>query len=210
MDKTKAKRIVEILYKEYPEAKTSLNYRHPMDLLVATILSAQCTDARVNIVTKELFKKYKTPKEYANANLKTFEQEIKSTGFYRNKAKNIILAAKIIQQKHKGIIPLSMDELIALPGIGRKTANVIISNVTGKHEGIVVDTHVKRLSYRIGFTENKQPEKIEKDLVNLFEKKDWGFLSHALIFHGRKICTARKTHCEKCILNKQCRSAFKV
>jgi len=210
MDKSKAEKILKILYKEYPEAKTSLNYGHPMDLLVATILSAQCTDARVNIVTKKLFKKYGSPQDYASADLKVFEQEIKSTGFYKNKAKNIIQTAKIIQEKHKGKVPLTMEELTKLPGIGRKTANVIISNVTGKHEGIVVDTHVKRLSKRIGFTKNTNAEKIEQDLIKLFDKKNWGFLSHALIFHGRKICTARKAFCENCGLNNLCRSANKV
>lgn len=210
MEKGKATKILQILYEEHPEAKTSLSYAKPVELLVATILSAQCTDKRVNIVTKGLFKKYKKPGDYANAELKKFEQEIKSTGFYKSKAKNIINANKLIVHNYKGKVPLSMAELTKLPGIGRKTANVIISNITGKHEGIVVDTHVSRLSQRIGFTKNKEPVKIEKDLMGLFPEKDWLFLSNSLIYHGRAVCTARKAYCEKCALKRLCKSAFKI
>jgi endonuclease-3 len=196
--------IISILKKEYPSAKIALEFKNPLQLLVSTILSAQCTDARVNIVTKELFKKYKTVSDYANADLKKFEQEIHSTGFYHNKAKNIINAAKIILTKFKGKVPNTMDGLLTLPGVARKTANIVLTNAYGIIEGIAVDTHVKRVAYRIGLTKNSDPEKIEQDLMKIVDRKDWGKLSNILIMHGRKICDAKKPDCEHCCINKLC------
>lgn len=202
--------ILKILKKEYPNAKIVLNYNNLMQLLVATILSAQCTDERVNIVTKTLFKKYKTVKDFANADLKVFEEEIKPTGFYHNKAKNIISSAKIILEKFGGKVPDTMEDLISLPGVARKTANIVLSNAYGKIEGIAVDTHVRRLSYRIGLTNNTVPEKIEQDLMKIFPKTSWFELTYLLIEHGRKICSARKPLCEKCVINTLCKKRIDV
>jgi endonuclease-3 len=196
--------IIKILQKEYPQAKIALNFSNPIELLVATILSAQCTDERVNKVTKELFKKYKTVDDYANADIKKFEQEIKPTGFYKMKAKNIINAAKIIKEKFNGKVPDTMEDLMSLPGVARKTANVVLSNAYGKVEGIVVDTHVRRLSYRIGLTKNTEPNKIEQDLMKIVPKDKWFIFPYLLIDHGRKICSARKPLCEECVINKYC------
>jgi DNA-(apurinic or apyrimidinic site) lyase (EC 4.2.99.18)/endonuclease III (EC 3.2.2.-) len=200
--------IIKILEKEYPVAKTVLNFSNPLEILVATILSAQCTDERVNKVTKELFKKYKTVDDYANANLKKFEQEIKSTGFYKMKAKNIINSAKIIKEKFSGKVPDTMENLITLPGVARKTANVVLGNAYGKVEGIVVDTHVRRLAFRIGLTKNTDPNKIEQDLMKLVPKDKWMVFSYLLIDHGRKICSARKPLCEQCVIEKFCSKNF--
>ncbi|MBI2671104.1 endonuclease III [Candidatus Woesearchaeota archaeon] len=196
--------ILRIIHKDYRNAATALHNKNALEMLIATILSAQCTDERVNQVTKNLFKKYKTTKDYANANIKMFEQEIKSTGFYKNKAKNIINCCKVLVEKHDGKIPSSLEELIKLPGVGRKTANVILGAVFNKAEGIVVDTHVKRVSFRLGLTKNKNPEKIEQDLMHEISKEEWIFFSNALIWHGRKVCNARKPLCSKCHLNKIC------
>ena len=198
-------KIINILQKEYPDAKIALNFSNPLEILVATILSAQCTDERVNKVTKELFKKYKTVDDYANADIKKFEQEIKSTGFYKMKAKNIINAAKIIKEKFGGKVPDTMEDLMSLPGVARKTANVVLSNAYGKVEGIVVDTHVRRLSYRIGLTKNTNPNKIEQDLMKIVPRDKWFIFPYLLIEHGRKICSARKPLCEKCVINKYCK-----
>jgi len=199
-------KILPLLKKEYPQAKIALNFGNPLEILVATVLSAQCTDERVNMVTKSLFKKYRKVQDYAKANLKTFEQEIRSTGFYRNKTKNIISAAQKIIKDFGGEIPGVMDKLLQLPGVARKTANIVLFNGFGKIEGIAVDTHVRRLSQRLGLTENQDPDKIEQDLMKLLDKKEWGKFSYLLIDHGRKICDAKKPKCLECILQKLCPS----
>ncbi|NQT32805.1 MAG: endonuclease III [Candidatus Omnitrophica bacterium] len=209
MDKTKADKIYKILEAEYPGAVTVLVHKSTMQLLVATILSAQCTDERVNKVTKDLFKKYRSVKDFAQSEQEAFEKEIHSTGFYRNKAKNIIAAAKIIDGSFKGKVPDTMEELVTLPGVARKTANIVLFHSYGKNEGIAVDTHVKRLSGRLGLTLNKDPVKIEEDLMKLFDRKRWGYLSNILISHGRKICNARKPLCPGCPVRELCPSAGK-
>jgi endonuclease-3 len=207
MEEKRVKEIINILKKEYPDAKIALNFNTPIEILVATILSAQCTDERVNKVTEKLFKKYKTVKDYAEADLKEFEEEIKSTGFYHNKAKNIISSAKIIMEKYNGEVPKKMEDLLNLPGVARKTANIVLGNAYNIVEGIAVDTHVKRLSYRLGFTKNTDPEKIERDLMKIIPEKYWFIISYLLIEHGRKICDAKKPKCEKCVLEKRCPKA---
>ena len=208
--KKRAAEIVKRLKVKYPaDPKTALNYKTPLDLLVATILSAQCTDARINIVTKELFKKYKKAEDYASANIETLEQEIKSTGFYHNKAKNVIAMCQALLKDHGGKVPGTMDELVKLPGVGRKTANLILGIVYGV-PGIVCDTHVIRVSGRLGLTANKDPEKIEYDLYEVIPKDDWIPFSNRLIMHGRETCTARKPDCPACVLNNICPSAFAV
>ncbi|MFB0526825.1 MAG: endonuclease III [bacterium] len=199
-------KILLLLKKEYPQAKIALNFSTPLEILVATVLSAQCTDERVNMVTKSLFKKYRKVQDYAKANLKTFEQEIRSTGFYHNKAKNIISTAQKIVKDFAGKMPDSMDKLLQLPGVARKTANIVLFNGFGKVEGIAVDTHVRRLSQRLGLTKNQDPEKIEQDLMKQLDKKEWGKFSYLLIDHGRKICDAKKPKCLECILQKLCPS----
>jgi len=206
MPKNDVNKIIPILKKEYPGFTTALLHANPLQLLVSTILSAQCTDARVNIVTKPLFRKYKTARDYANADLKEFEQEIRSTGFYHNKAKNVIGAAKMIIDKFRGKVPDSMEELIQLPGVARKTANIVLSHGYGKIEGIAVDTHVRRVSFRLGLTKNEDPVKIERDLMNITPKKEWAHLSDLLIAHGRAICAAGKPKCPECILGSLCPS----
>jgi endonuclease-3 len=206
--KTKVVKIIELLEKEYPNAKTALNYSNPLELLVATILSAQCTDKRVNAVTKSLFKKYKTAENYANANLKELEEDVRPTGFYRNKAKNIKRSGQMLVEKFHSQVPKTMDEIIELPGVARKTANIVLSNAYGVVEGVAVDTHVRRLSQRLGLTENKAPDKIERDLMKIVPKAQWEKITDLLIFHGRNICVARKPKCGSCVLNKICPSAF--
>lgn len=203
------KKIIQLLQKEYPNAKIALKFSNPLEILVATILSAQCTDERVNKVTAELFKKYKTVDDYANADIKKFEQEIKSTGFYKMKAKNIINAAKMIKEKFAGKVPDNMEDLLKLPGVARKTANVVLGNAYGKVEGIVVDTHVRRLSFRIGLTKNTDPNKIEQDLMKIVPKDKWFIFPYLLIDHGRKVCTARKPLCDKCVIEKYCEKNLK-
>jgi endonuclease-3 len=198
---------LKLLKKEYPEIRTALSYKDPLQLLVATILSAQCTDERVNKVTVEIFKKYRTAQDFANADFRVFEQEIRSTGFYRNKAKNIIRASSMIVEEFGGKVPESMEELIRLPGVARKTANIVLSNAYGKNVGIAVDTHVKRLSKLLGMTENTDPDKIEQDLIKITPKAEWSNLSHLLIFHGRAVCIARRPRHEACVLNWFCPSA---
>jgi len=207
MNKTIAKKIYDILNKEYPGVTTALGHNDPLQLLVATILSAQCTDKRVNMVTKSLFKKYKKVEDYAGAGTAEFEKEIKSTGFYKNKAKNIIAAARMIRDEFGGKVPGTMEELVRLPGVARKTANIVLFHSFGKNDGIAVDTHVKRLSGLLALTKNTDPVKIEKDLMPLFDRNKWGDLSNLLIEHGRKICNARKPLCTQCKLNKLCPSA---
>ena len=187
----RANKILERLKKAYPRAKIVLNYKNNMQLLVAVILSAQCTDKKVNEVTEALFNKYKTVGDFASANLKTFEQEIRSTGFYHNKAKNIIAAAKMIRGKFKGKLPRTMEEMLLLPGVARKTANVVLGNVYGVVEGIAVDTHVGRVSRHLGFTNKNNPDKVEQDLMKLFNKKDWFRLTYLLIEYGRDVHSAK-------------------
>lgn len=203
-------KIIELLEKDYPAAKTALKYTKPLEMLIATILSAQCTDKRVNIVTKSLFKKYRTAEDYANAELAELEQEIRSTGFYRNKAKNIKNTGRLLVEKYDSQVPRTMEDLLELPGVARKTANIVLSNAYGIIEGVAVDTHVRRLSQRLGLTENKDPNKIEADLMRNVPKSQWKQIADLLIFHGRNVCTARKPKCSLCSLNKICPSAFKV
>jgi endonuclease-3 len=198
-------RELDMLKKEYPNVKkTALHYSNPLELLIATILSAQTTDERVNMVTKTLFRTYKNAVEYAQASLEDLQNHIKSINFYKNKGKYIKECCHLIVSKYNGKVPGSMEELIKLPGVSRKTANVVLSNVFHKDEGVVVDTHVMRLSQRIGLTKNIDREKIEKDLMKRFPKEKWFELSNLLIAHGRSICKARKPACEKCILKEMC------
>jgi len=197
--------IVDILRKEYDVKGTALNHSSALELLVATILSAQTTDKRVNIVTEELFKKYRKAEDYANADIEELRNAIKSVNFYRNKAKYIKESCRIIVEEYGGKVPDSMEELIKLPGVHRKTANVVLSNAFGKVEGVVVDTHVMRLSQRLGLTKEKNREKIEQELMRKFSKDKWADLSNLLIAHGRNVCKARKPECEKCILKDRCR-----
>lgn len=199
--------IIQGLKQQYPDAKTALNYTNPLELLVATILSAQCTDKRVNIVTAELFQRYRTAADYANANSEEFEQEIKSTGFYRNKTKAILSMAQGLVERHDGQVPDTMEELVVLPGVGRKTANVVLGSAFGKNEGVVVDTHVKRVATRLGLTKQSNPDKIERDLMQLVPQAAWSLFSHLLIFHGRQICVARTPKCEICPVNRWCPAA---
>ena len=204
----KVNNIILLLKKEYPDVKISLNYSNPFDLLVATILSAQCTDVRVNEVTKTLFRKYRTPQDYLRTTQEELEKDIYSTGFYKNKAKNIKKLSEILINNFNSKVPDNMADLVTLPGVARKTANVVLSVAFGKNEGIAVDTHVKRVSARLGLTANTDPDKIEKDLMSKVSKKEWGIFTLLLIQHGRKICTAKKPLCQECILNKLCPSAF--
>ena len=208
--KARVLKIIELLENEYSHAKTALNYINPLEILVATILSAQCTDKRVNIVTKTLFKKYKTATDYANADLTELEKDVRSTGFYRNKAKNIKNTGRMLVEKYDSQVPRTMEELIELSGVARKTANIVLANAYGVIVGIAVDTHVRRLSQRLGLTENKNPDKIEADLMEIVPKAYWKRINNLLIFHGRNVCIARKPKCKLCVLNKLCPSAFKV
>ena len=206
--KEKTKNILSLLKKQYPRVKCALNFKDPLELLIATILSAQCTDIRVNKVTEALFKKYKNVKAYANASLKEFEKDIYSTGFYRNKAKNIISTCNILYKRYKGKVPRNFDELMHLPGVARKTANCVMGNAFNIPSGVVVDTHVSRISQRLGLTKNTDPNKIEQDLIKILPKEEWIMFSHRLIWHGRKVCDARKPKCEICTLNKLCPSSL--
>jgi endonuclease-3 len=203
------KSIVEIikrLKREYPKPETALSYKTPFELLVATILSAQATDVHVNKVTVSLFKKYKSLKDYTSASPEAFQKDLSSINFYKTKAKNIQAAAKMIVEHFNSKVPRTMDELTRLPGVARKTANIILSNAYGIHEGIAVDTHVKRLAYRLGLTKHEDPVKIEQDLMTITPKNEWGTLSHLLIFHGRKICQAKKPNHKECVLSDICPS----
>ena len=202
--------IMEELRHMYPGARCSLNFSNPLELLVATELSAQCTDERVNLVTASLFKKYRTVEDYATVSQEEFEQDIKSTGFYRNKAKNIRAAAQHIITDFGGDVPRTMNEIMTLPGVARKTANVVLGNAYGIVEGVVVDTHVGRLSRRFGWTTNEDPVKVEQDLMRILPREDWLDASHLMIYHGRAICVARKPLCARCGLVKLCPSAFLV
>ncbi len=202
-EKTRIRKIIKILNRLYPKPETALHHKNALELLISTILSAQCTDVRVNQVTPALFKKYRSAKDFAEANLPELEAMIRTTGFFRNKALSIQGACQTLMQKFGGKVPESLEELTELRGVGRKTANVVLGECFGV-PGIVVDTHVKRLSYRLGFTRQTDPEKIEQDLMKVVPKKDWTNFSHQLIFHGRAICGARKPLCEKCELNVLC------
>ena len=206
IDQRKARigKIVAGLQKAYPDAHCELNHTNPLELLIATILSAQCTDKRVNMVTPQLFKKYPTAQDFANARLPELEEEIKSTGFYRNKAKSITKAARNIVEKHGGKVPNTMEELIALGGVGRKTANVVLGNAFNINTGIVVDTHVARLSQRLGLTKETDPVKIELALMNLVPQDQWTLFSHWLIWHGRRRCFARSPDCPNCEIRSVC------
>ena len=201
---TAALRIFRTLMTEYPQTRCALTFSNPMETLVATVLSAQCTDKRVNLVTPGLFKKYPDVNAYADAGREELEQDIHSTGFFRQKAKNIIASARIIRDEHGGKVPDSMEKLTELPGIGRKTANIILSNAYGRIEGIAVDTHVRRLSQRLELSAFDDPNKIERDLMALLPKKDWPTMSHLLIDHGRAVCHSRKPGCEGCVLREKC------
>jgi endonuclease-3 len=202
----RVKQLIKVWPKVYPDAHTELDFKTPLELLIATILSAQCTDKRVNMVTPALFKKYRTAKDYANSPAGELENAIKSTGFFNSKAKSIRGATAAIATKFGGKVPNSMEELRELPGVGRKTANVVLGNAFGINEGIVVDTHVIRLSQRLGLTKQKDPEKIEQDLMKLVPQKYWAIWSHWLIWHGRRRCFARKPDCANCEVFKLCPS----
>ncbi len=196
--------IIARLKRAYPDAKCALDHQNPLQLLVATILSAQCTDVRVNIVTKELFKKYRTARAFANARPEEFEQAIRSTGFFRNKTKSVLGMANALLDKHGGEVPDTMDELTPLPGVGRKTANVVLGNAFGKNEGVVVDTHVRRLSKLLGLTKHTDPVKIEQDLIKLVPRGEWTLFSHLLIMHGRAVCIANRPKHEQCVVCDLC------
>ncbi|MDE0518884.1 MAG: endonuclease III [Bdellovibrionales bacterium] len=202
--KQRVKKVVHLLKRYHPKADCALYHKNPVQLLVATVLSAQCTDKRVNQVTKTLFKKYPTAKAFASANLRELEQEIHSTGFFRSKAQNIKAACQKIQKEFKGKVPSCLEDLLTLPGVGRKTAHVILGTAFQISSGVVVDTHVRRLSNRLHFTNSKDPEKIEKDLNYLLPKKEWIYFSHALILHGREVCKARAPRCNTCFLEEFC------
>jgi endonuclease-3 len=206
--KARALKVIELLEKEHPDAKIALDHTNPLELLVATILSAQCTDERVNMVTKALFKKYTKAEDYANADLKELEQDIRSTGFYRNKAKNIKKCCQLLVEKYNSQVPRTMEELLELPGVARKTTNIVLSNAYGIIEGVAVDTHVRRLAQRLGLTESDDPAKIEADLMNIVPRDKWMRITDLLIFHGRRVCVARNPKCDACVLNKICPSAF--
>jgi endonuclease-3 len=203
-DKARAREIITRLRAAYPDAKCSLNFSNPLELVVATILAAQCTDERVNQVTATLFQKYRTPADYANAPSEALEQDIKSTGFYRNKAKSVQGMARMLIADYGGQVPNKMDDLLRLPGVARKTANVVLGNAFGIVEGVVVDTHVGRIARRLGFTQNEDPVKVERDLMAVIDPQDWLDFSHLLIYHGRALCKAPTPLCEQCALLDLC------
>ena len=205
--KRRTRSIITRLKREFPDARCALDHANPLELLVATILSAQSTDARVNIVTPALFAKYKSAADYAAANPDVFQGEIHSTGFFRNKTKSILGMAQALEERHEGQVPDTMEALVALPGVGRKTANVVLGNAFGKNEGVVVDTHVGRISGLLKLTKQTDPVKIERDLMELVPRKDWTIFSHLLILHGRKTCIARRPRCESCRINDLCPSS---
>ena len=206
--KARALKVIELLEKEYSNAEIALEYTNPLELLIATILSAQATDEQINAITPKLFKKYKTAEDYANADLTELEQDIKSSGFYHNKAKNIKNCCKLLVEKFHSKVPKKMDELLELPGVGRKTANIVLANAFGVIEGVAVDTHVGRLAQRFGLSQSGDPKKIEADLMKIVPKDKWMRITDLLIFHGRKICTAKKPNCARCVLDKICPCAF--
>ena len=206
--KARTRTIIRRLKRAYPDAKCSLNHTNPFELLVATILSAQCTDERVNMVTADLFRKYRKPEDYLNVSPRELEKDIQSTGFFRNKTKSIQGASKMLTEQYGGQVPHTMEELLELPGVARKTANVVLGNAFDIHAGVVVDTHVTRLSHRLALTQQKTAEKIEQDLIPIVPKKDWVIFPHLMIYHGRKICKARNPLCAECTIEKLCPSSF--
>ncbi|MEO7969879.1 MAG: endonuclease III [bacterium] len=205
--KTRTRKIIRLLKKAYPDAKCSLNHSNAFELLTATILSAQCTDARVNIVTQDLFRKYRKPEDYLKVPEKELQRDIRTKGFFRNKTKSIQGTAKVLTEQFGGKVPETIEELLELPGVARKTANVVMGNAFGIASGVVVDTHVTRLSHRLGLSAANTAEKIENDLILLVPKKDWVIFSHLLIAHGRAICKARKPLCDQCVIEKHCPSS---
>jgi endonuclease-3 len=206
--KQRVRKIIRLLKRAYPDAKCSLNHSNVFELLIATILSAQCTDARVNIVTQDLFRKYRKPEDYLKVSPKELQQDIRTTGFFRNKTKSIQGTAKVLTEQYGGEVPATIDELLELPGVARKTANVVLGNAFGIRAGVVVDTHVTRLSRRLGLTVQKQAEKIEKDLIAIVPRKEWVIFPHLLIAHGRAICKARNPLCAECVVEKLCPSSY--
>lgn len=206
--KTRTKEIIRLLKRAYPNAKCSLNHSNAFELLIATILSAQCTDERVNLVTADLFRKYRKPEDYLKVSSRELEKDIRTTGFFRNKTRSIQGTARLLTEQYNGQVPNSMEELLELPGVARKTANVVLGNAFGVRAGVVVDTHVTRLSHRLGLSQEKQAEKIERDLIELVPKKDWVIFPHLLIYHGRRICRARNPACDQCVVEKLCPSSF--
>jgi endonuclease III len=206
--KERVRKIIRLLKRAYPDAKCSLNHSNAFELLIATILSAQCTDARVNIVTQDLFRKYRKPEDYLKVSPGELQKDIRTTGFFRNKTKSIQGTAKVLTEQYGGEVPATIEELLELPGVARKTANVVLGNAFGVSAGVVVDTHVTRLSRRLGLTEQKSAEKIEKDLIAIVPKKDWVIFPHLFIAHGRKICKARNPLCAECVIEKLCPSSY--
>ena len=206
--KARTREIIRLLKRAYPDAKCSLNHSNAFELLIATILSAQCTDARVNIVTQDLFRKYRKPEDYLKVSEKELQRDIRTTGFFRNKTKSIQGTARVLTDQYGGKVPGTIDELLELPGVARKTANVVLGNAFGINSGVVVDTHVTRLSHRLGLSAEKTAEKIETNLISLVPKKDWVIFSHLLIAHGRAICKARNPLCDQCVIEKHCPSSY--
>jgi len=206
--KKRTREIIRKLKRAYPGAKCSLNHSNAFELLIATILSAQCTDDRVNIVTADLFRKYRKPEDYLKVSPRELEKDIQSTGFFRNKTKSIQGTAKMLTETYGGEVPKTMDELLELPGVARKTANVVLGNAFDIKAGVVVDTHVTRLSHRLNLTQEKTAEKIEQDLIPIVPKKDWVIFPHLIIYHGRKTCKARNPQCAECVVEKNCPSSF--
>jgi len=206
--KERTRKIIRALKGAYPNAKCSLNHSSPFELLIATILSAQCTDERVNIVTADLFRKYRQPEDYLKVSPRELEKDIRTTGFFRNKTKSIQGTARALTEDFGGNVPQTMDELLELPGVARKTANVVLGNAFDIKAGVVVDTHVSRLSHRLGFSTEKTAEKIEQDLIGLVPRKDWVIFPHLMIYHGRKVCKARNPLCSECLIEKFCPSSF--
>lgn len=202
--KKQSKEIVRILKNRYPDAKCSLDFETPFEMLVAVMLSAQCTDERVNKTTPEIFAKYNKPEDFADIDIEELEELIHPCGFYKNKAKNIKACAKMIMEKHNGEVPRTMEELIKLPGVGRKSANVVMLEAFGDAQGIAVDTHCKRISNKLGLSHEKEPERIEQDLLKIFDKEDYKDINHLFIWHGRNTCDARNPKCEECVLKEMC------
>ncbi|MCF6153388.1 MAG: endonuclease III [Candidatus Kuenenia stuttgartiensis] len=209
MTKERVKKILSLLEKAYPDARIYLNYKNPLELLVATILSAQCTDERVNKVTETLFEKYRIAEDYSRVKQEIFEEEIRSTGFYKSKAKNIIACCKELQERFGGKVPEMMEDLLTLPGVGRKTANVLLGNVFGK-QAIAVDTHVFRVAHRLELAKSKDPDKVELELGKIIPQEKWTRSCHVLGTHGRRTCVAKKPHCRECIVEKLCNSPDKT
>jgi endonuclease-3 len=206
--KQRLRKIIRLLKRAYPDAKCSLNHSNAFELLIATILSAQCTDARVNIVTQDLFRKYRKPEDYLKVSARELENDIRTTGFFRNKTKSIQGTAKVLTEDYGGKVPEKFEQLLELPGVARKTANVVMGNAFGISSGVVVDTHVTRLSHRLGLSNQKTAEKIEQDLIAIVPKKDWVIFPHLLIAHGRAICRARNPLCAECAVEKLCPSSY--